>query len=178
VWDLRTYKELSCFFNVNHSPTYSVDISQKSVLCLAHGHMVTFYDKPFQQGFNKNKPYMVHEMGRKRIETIRFRPFEDFCGVGHSHGISSIVIPGSGEPNLDSLKHNLNPFANTKQRRETEVLSLLDKLSPDTITLHGGSVVGSITIPYQYELDQKRQVMEEANARSDITKKKKPKKEK
>jgi U3 small nucleolar RNA-associated protein 7 len=115
LWDLRTYKELSCFFNVNHSPAYSVDISQKSVLGLAHGHMVTFYDKPFQQGFNKNKPYMVHKMGGKRIETIRFRPFEDVCGVGHSHGISSIVIPGSGEPNLDSLEHNLKPFADTKQ---------------------------------------------------------------
>jgi hypothetical protein len=39
-------------------------------------------------------------------------------------------------------------------------------------------VVGSITIPYQYELDQKRQVMEEANARTDIIKKSQKKKSK
>jgi U3 small nucleolar RNA-associated protein 7 len=99
MWDLHTYKKLFCFFNVNHYPTYSVDISQKPVLGLEHGHMVTFYDKPFQHGFNKNKPYMVHKMGRKRIVTIRFRPFEDVCGVGYSHGISSIAILSSREPN-------------------------------------------------------------------------------
>lgn len=178
LWDLRTYKELSCFFNINHFPAHSIDISQKSVLGIAHGHMITFYDKPFQQGFNKNKPYMVHRMGGKQIETVRFRPFEDVCGVGHSHGISSIVIPGSGEPNLDSMEHNLNPFADTKQRRETEVRSLLDKLSPDTIGLHGGAAVGSITIPFQYEQQQKRQIMEEAEEANGHTDQKKSKKKK
>jgi len=162
LWDLRTYKEMSSFYNVNHFPAQAVDISQKGVLGVAHGHMITFYKDPFGNSFNKNKPYMVHRMGGKRVETLHFRPFEDVCGIGHSHGVSSIVIPGSGEPNLDSLEHNLNPFADTKQRRETEVRSLLDKLSPDTIGLNGAAAVGSITVPVKYEQDQKHQIMAEA----------------
>ncbi|CAB4269223.1 unnamed protein product [Prunus armeniaca] len=69
-----------------------------------------------------------------QVEKVLFRPYEDVLGIGHSMGWSSILIPGSGEPNFDSWV--ANPFETSKQRREKEVHSLLDKLPPETIMLN------------------------------------------
>ena len=55
--------------------------------------------------------------------------------VGHSYGLSTLIVPGSGEPNYDSFESN--PFMNSKQRQEGEVQTLLQKLSPDMIGKRG-----------------------------------------
>ncbi|QRW16255.1 U3 small nucleolar RNA-associated protein [Rhizoctonia solani] len=47
--------------------------------------------------------------------------------------LSIIVVPGSGEANIDSFEDGV--FENKKARQEREVRSLLDKLQPDMITL-------------------------------------------
>jgi len=99
------------------------------------------------------------------VETLRFRPYEDVCGIGHARGISSIVIPGSGEPNLDSTEYNANPHQDKKQRREAEVRALLDKLSPNMIALDPDVVGGVEESDPHRRLERIRDLQEDANAK-------------
>lgn len=73
-------------------------------------------------------PYMAHEAKAKNhVSKIRFVPYEDVLGLGHAGGFSSIVVPGSGDPNYDNSEDN--PFQNSKQRANAEVKSLLEKVN-------------------------------------------------
>ncbi|KAG8745797.1 Small subunit (SSU) processome component [Ceratobasidium sp. 414] len=77
--------------------------------------------------------YLTHPIPHRPLVSMRFCPFQDTIAVGHSHGVSSIIVPGAGEANIDSFEDGV--FENTKARREREVKGLLDKLQPDMITL-------------------------------------------
>jgi hypothetical protein len=72
------------------------------------------------------------------IRSLRFCPYEDVLGAGCAGGVSSLLIPGAGEPNFDSFV--ANPFQNKKERQEQEVVQLLDKLQPDTIMLEPDAI--------------------------------------
>lgn len=78
-------------------------------------------------------PYLTHMLPLGGIKALRFCPYEDVLGAGCAGGISSLLIPGAGEPNFDSFV--ANPFQSKKERQEQEVVQLLDKLQPDTIML-------------------------------------------
>ena len=99
---------------------------------------------------------MTHLIPGNPIQSFEFCPYEDILGIGHKGGISSLLVPGkikhcficskpfylgSGEPNFDSLESN--PYQNKKQRQESEVHSLLEKIQPDMITLDP-NFVGSL----------------------------------
>lgn len=141
VWDLRTYKNTHSYFVPAGVPT-SLDISQRQVIGIGHAGQATFWS-PNALTSKMKDPYMSHSIpGCAPVETLRFRPFEDVCCLGHAKGISSIVVPGSGEPNLDTREYNLDPYQDKRQRREAEVRALLDKLDPNMVTLDPTEIGG------------------------------------
>ena len=98
------------------------------------------------------------------IKSVKFRPLVDVLWIGHSHGLSTIVVPGAGEANFDSFE--ANPFINQKQRREQEVQGLLYKLSHDMIGLDS-NFMGKVD-SNQSELKKEHQaIFEEANRKKE-----------
>ncbi|KAI8143203.1 U3 snoRNP-associated protein Utp7 [Fennellomyces sp. T-0311] len=129
IWDIRKYEILQEYYSPR--PAASLSISQRGLLGVGWGSHVTVWKDAFLT--KQNSPYMNHLQPSSSIRDIQFVPYEDVLGFGHAKGISSIVIPGAGEPNFDSLA--ANPYQTKKQRQEAEVHSLLDKLQPDMIAL-------------------------------------------
>ncbi|KAJ2519414.1 putative U3 small nucleolar RNA-associated protein 7 [Coemansia sp. RSA 2049] len=129
IWDIRTFKSLHEYATTR--PAQSVDISHRGLLAAAHGPHVTVWKDALASPVHQ--PYMRHLVPSSSASGLRFVPFDDVLGFAHSKGISSIVVPGSGEPNFDA--YAANPYQTTKQRQEHEVKMLLDKLPAETIQL-------------------------------------------
>ncbi len=133
VWDLRKISMLHEFFTPGASAPASLDISQRGLLGVVCGGVVQIW-KGWDKADKPKAPYMKHMIaGRNQGAEIQFAPYEDFAGVGHSGGFSSLVVPGSGESNIDSFE--ANPYESKKQKRESTVRGLLEKLPADMITL-------------------------------------------
>lgn len=135
-------------------PATSIDVSDRNLVAMSVGRTVQILKDPFSNPPPADMTYLRHEIDAPNpalsggggvtaatralkssvhAHSVKFRPFEDICCVGHSHGLSTIIVPGAGEPNFDSFENN--PYMNNKQRRENEVQTLLNKLSPDMIAL-------------------------------------------
>ncbi|CAN1298342.1 U3 small nucleolar RNA-associated protein 7 [Linum perenne] len=84
-------------------------------------------------------------------------------------GWSSILIPGSGEPNFDTWV--ANPFETSKQTREKEIHSLLGKLPPETIMLDP-SKIGTLRPNRRKEMEAEKEVAVEAVKEIALKKKK------
>ena len=65
--------------------------------------------------------------------------------AGHSGGVSTMLVPGAGEPNFDS--YVADPYQQAKARQEQEVHLLLDKLQPDMIVLDP-TTIGQVCFPF------------------------------
>jgi len=175
VWDLRTFKQLHAYYTAAGVPE-SLDISQRGILGVGHAGHATFWSAESLVSKVRD-PYMHHGLAScGPVETVRFRPFEDVCGIGHARGISSIVIPGSGEPNLDTTEHNTNPYQDVKQRQEAEVRALMDKLSPDMIALDADQVGGIEESDPHKRLERLQDIKDAANAKVVPVKRQKAKK--
>ncbi|VDO08225.1 unnamed protein product [Haemonchus placei] len=121
VWDVRMYKQLHAFslpFGLSN-----VAISQRLAVACAVGNTVQIF-KDMHLGIC-HEPYLVNRCGGPATD-LAFVPYEDVLGVGHGGGFTSMLVPGSGEANVDAI--HANPYETKKQRREREVKQLLDKV--------------------------------------------------
>ena len=138
VWDIRQFKPLHDYHL--RAPGSSVAISDRNLTAVSWGTKTTVWRDLFtknrsdQTATKVQSPYLSWGGEGKHIERVRWCPFEDVLGIGHDKGFSSILVPGAGEPNFDALE--VNPYENSKQRQETEVKALLNKLQPEMITLN------------------------------------------
>jgi len=168
VWDLRTWRELESFSSFR--PATSMDVSQRGLLALGMGPHVHVRRLTSGNADQTAAPYMKHMFGGRSVESVRFCPFEDILGVGHSHGFGSVLIPGAGEPIFDS--RIANPFETTRQRRDREIRSLLDKLSPATIALDP-SFIGTVDENPEERLKEIRAAARAANEERESKKREK-----
>ncbi|KAF6834359.1 small nucleolar ribonucleoprotein complex subunit [Colletotrichum plurivorum] len=135
VWDIRMFREVNNYFT--RQPASSVAISDSGLTAVGWGTQTTVWKDLFLKNEPVQKkvqsPYMAWGGEGKRMERVRWCPFEDVLGMGHDEGFSSIIVPGAGEANFDALE--VNPFETAKQRQEAEVKGLLNKLQPEMIAL-------------------------------------------
>lgn len=161
VWDIRMYKEVHSYFTVK--PASTISISDMGLLGLGYGSHVTVWKDAIKT--KAQSPYLREEFPGKSIKKIRFVPFEDMLAVSHSDGFANLVIPGAGEPNFDTFE--ANPFQTLKQRREKTVVSLLEKLQPDMITLDDG-IFGLMDKNSKTLLDSNRKAVREEKAKETL----------
>ncbi|KAF3070704.1 putative U3 small nucleolar RNA-associated protein 7 [Daldinia childiae] len=160
VWDIRMFKEVNSYFT--RQPASSIAISDRGLTAVGWGTKTTIwkglYSKHAAEQEKIQSPYMAWGGEGKRIERVRWCPFEDILGLGHDEGFSSIIVPGAGEPNFDALE--VNPFETGKQRQETEVKSLLNKLQPEMIALDP-NFIGNLDL----RSEQQRQAEKDLDAK-------------
>ncbi|KAG0696524.1 NUC141 domain-containing protein [Suillus ampliporus] len=136
VWDCRNWKGTVREWTTRGGGA-ELEWSARGALGVAVGGSVNVYTKPSIQTTHAAKAppplYLTHPIPHRPLTSVRFCPFQDILTIGHNAGLSSILVPGVGEPNFDSTE--ADPFENKKARREREVKGLLDKIQPDMITL-------------------------------------------
>jgi U3 small nucleolar RNA-associated protein 7 len=134
VWDVRTYAPLvgAGGYRCDAAPT-AVDVSQRGMMAVAmsNARVQVWPREALQQ--KAQSPYLAHSFATGAAKTVAFAPYEDALAAGTAGGMSTMLVPGSGEPNFDSWV--VNPLATLRERRAQEVAQLLDKLQPDTIVL-------------------------------------------
>ncbi|XP_050345049.1 WD repeat-containing protein 46 [Nymphalis io] len=140
IWDIRNLDGPIQHYKLRSAPVH-LEFSQKDMLAVGLGNVVEVYSNCCSQ--TAEKPYLRHKMG-KTIKNFKFCPYEDILGIGTSTGFTSIIVPGSGEPNFDALESN--PFQTKKQRKEAEVKALLEKIPTELITLNPYEVL-EIDVP-------------------------------
>lgn len=136
IFDLRMFSPVHSYkLSVT---ARSLDFSQKGLLAAAFPRNVDIF-RDICGSKSIAKPYLSHRLHKTQIGNVQFCPYEDVVGIGHQMGVSSLLVPGAGEPNFDCLE--ANPYATKKQRQEAEVKNLLDKIQPEMISLDNDSLL-------------------------------------
>lgn len=170
VWDLRTYARVHSYFSPR--PPGSLDVSQSGLLAVASGYQVQIWKDALRT--KQQSPYMRHARPGDEVLQVRFRPFEDVLALGHSSGVQTILVPGAGTANYDAFE--ANPFESTKQRREKEVRSLLEKLQPDMIVLDPQQIARVDTLdPVEQRKEEEEERRKQLEAEGKLPEKRKNK---
>ncbi|KAI2625495.1 WD40-repeat-containing domain protein [Xylaria nigripes] len=135
VWDIRQFRVVNEYFT--RQPASSVAISDRGITAVGWGTHTTMWQGLFTKHAAEQtkvqSPYLTWGGEGRRVERVKWCPLEDVLGIGHDEGFSSIIVPGAGEPNMDVME--INPFETVKERQDTEVRALLNKLPADMIAL-------------------------------------------
>ena len=153
VWDVRTFKPVHAYYTPR--PAAGVAVSQRGLLALGAGREVQVWQDALR--VKQRAPYLQHRLAGEVGHTLQFCPFEDVLAVGHDCGVSSLLVPGqqvgggvqgawydlavllcacagAGEPNYDALE--ANPYQTKRQRQESEVKQLLEKVPTPCMPAH------------------------------------------
>eukprot|EP00892_Ulva_mutabilis_P007577 jgi/Ulvmu1/5191/UM021_0208.1 len=148
IWDLRnSYRQLHTY--PRYPNTRSLDISQQGLLAIGFNSMV--HIRKDALATHNKEVYIVHKIEGGGVTCTRFCAYQDILAVGHASGLSTMLVPGAGEPNFDSFV--ANPYQDAKQRHEGEVHQLLDKLQPDTIVLDPSQIGKVRKLPAEVQKD-------------------------
>ncbi|XP_045491597.1 WD repeat-containing protein 46 [Colias croceus] len=162
IWDIRNLDGPLQHYKLM-SPAVDLDFSQKDMLAVGLGDIVEIYDNCCTQ--TTDKAYMRHKMART-ISNFKFCPYEDVLGIGTSKGFTSIIVPGSGEPNFDAYESN--PYQTKTQRKEAEVKALLEKIPAELITLNPFEVVEVDVPTMKDKIEAKSKLLHVKNKKIDI----------
>ena len=147
VWDARMWGKEVRSWGLRNKPD-TLSFSGKGMLAVGGKGGVTVYRDLYgpangTSSFRKDsdtsskiaapEPYLNLPLPGLSAHSTAFCPFDDLLAIGHSRGISSLLVPGSGEPNFDSGE--LDVFESRTRRREREVRGVLDKIRPELITM-------------------------------------------
>ncbi|CAD8184620.1 unnamed protein product [Paramecium pentaurelia] len=164
VWDLRTQK-LQSQIGVNAT---NLALSDKGVLAAGRGTDIVMW-KNCLIGDLKT-PYLRYKAS-SMICDIDFIKHEDYLSMSTFDSYEQTVVPESGEPFFDTYEQP--DLQNKKQRLETNVKQLIEKLPPESISLQSYRI-GTIdrTSKIIIEKEQKKQIEEQANKKIKKQKKK------
>jgi U3 small nucleolar RNA-associated protein 7 len=187
TWDVRTYKQVDAW--LLPASASSLAISQRGLVAAGFGSTVHVWSGVSASGSDKREasrhvlrgaasgahferpsprnPYMVQQYPKRPITGLDFCPFEDILGVSHVDGMASMVVPGAGEPSFETSAPN--PYSTSKQRREAEIGSLLDKLRPETIALDVNFIGGVDPDPAARLVEMRSRIEQERAKQADKT---------
>lgn len=136
IWDGRMWGKELRSWRVRNAPT-TLTYSQRGMLAVGGKSGVTTYRDLISGGAEVDstmpQPYLNLPLPSLSARSARFCPYDDLLCVGHQRGVSSLLVPGSGEPNFDSAEADV--YESYSRRRERDVRSLVDKIRPELITM-------------------------------------------
>ncbi|EEA06748.1 uncharacterized protein CMU_014240 [Cryptosporidium muris RN66] len=146
IWDIRKPSDFCPLHNLKSfgASVASISISGTGLVSVGFGCHIQVW-KDILASSKPKMPYITHDHNGSYITSIKFQPWNDVLGIGHKEGAESIIVPGAGCPNFDSRVANI--FETPKQRRESEVRMLLEKLPESTITLYPDCIGSVDTAP-------------------------------
>ncbi|XP_058169120.1 WD repeat-containing protein 46 [Anopheles ziemanni] len=137
IWDIRQLEGPIETYHLNTAAS-GIDLSQRGLMGLSMGNVCEIYRRSTEDSEKSNMTPYIRQRTDGSISNLRFCPYEDILGVATEKGFTSLIVPGSGEPNFDTFE--ANPYQSKTQRREEEVHNLLDKVPAEFIALNPNQI--------------------------------------